>query len=87
MVKIFMKYILNCCFKMCDRLPSPPRKTTVKRRGKLSGLMLRGPFTVFNHRKLLAFSMKRAATGNSLRLLSRPREELKLQGKQPQPHP
>jgi len=66
-----------------DRLPSPPRKTMVKRRGKLNGLLLRGPFMDFNHQKLLASSMRRAVIENCLRLLSRPREELKLQGKQP----
>ena len=81
MVKIFMTLIWIDCFKMCHRLPSPPRKTTVRRRGKLNGLMLREPCMDFNHQKLLAFSMRRTVIENSLRLLSRPREELKLQGK------
>ena len=77
--------ICDCCMKINvgDRLPSPPRKTMVKRRGKLNGLLLRGPCMDFNHQKLLISSMKRAVIENWLRLLSRPREELKLQGKQP----
>lgn len=80
-VKAFMTVIWIGCFKICHRLPSPPRKTTVGRRGKLSGLMLRGPCMDFNHQKLLAFSMRRTVIENSQRLRSRPWKELKLQGK------
>jgi len=58
--------ICDCCFKINvgDRLPSPPRKTMVKRRGKLNGLLLRGPCMDFNHQKLLISSMKRAVIEN-----------------------
>jgi hypothetical protein len=68
---------------MRDRLRSPPRKTMEKRRGKLNGHMLRGLYMDFNHQKVLVFSMRRAVTENCPRLLSKRREELKLQGKQP----
>jgi len=44
----------------------------VRRRGKLGGLMLRGPCMDFNHQNLLAFSMRKTVTENSQRLLSRP---------------
>jgi hypothetical protein len=54
-----------------------------KKRGKLSGHLLRGLYMDFNHQKLLVFSMRRAVTENCPRLLSRQREEPKLQGMHP----
>jgi len=66
-----------------DKLPLPPRKTMVKRRGKLNGLLLKGPCMDLNLQKLLISSMKREIIENSLRLLSRPRGKLKFQGKLP----
>ena len=67
------------------RLPSLPRKTMERKRGKLNGHLLREPSMDFSLQKLQTFSMIRIATESSLRLLSRPRDELKLQGKN-QPH-
>jgi hypothetical protein len=64
------------------RLPSLPRKITVKKRGKLNGLMLKGHFMDFNHQKVLESSMRRAVIENCLRLLSRLRDVPKLLGKQ-----
>lgn len=66
-----------------NRLRSPPRKTTVKRKEKLNGHMLKEHSMVFNHQNLhpVVFSKRRIATESSLRLLSRPRDELKLPGK------
>jgi hypothetical protein len=55
----------------------------VKGREKLNGLMLRGPYMDFNHQNLPISSLRRAATGSCLRLLSRPSDELRLQGKPP----
>jgi len=52
-----------------------------RKREKLNGLMLKGPYMGFNHQKLLTSSMRRTATGSCLRLLSRPSDELRLQGK------
>lgn len=51
-----------------------------KRREKLSGLLLKGLYMDFNHQKPQTFSMKRAVTESYLKLLNKPRGELKLQG-------
>lgn len=63
------------------RLPSLQRKTMAKKRGKHSGQQHRGHFMVFSLRKPPTFSMRRIAIGSYQRLQSKPRDELKLQGK------
>ncbi|EOY31841.1 Plasma membrane ATPase 4 isoform 2 [Theobroma cacao] len=55
-------------------------KIMARKRGKLNGLLLKGHYMVFNHLKLLISSMTRAAIESCLRLLSRPRDEQRLQG-------
>jgi hypothetical protein len=52
-----------------------------KRRERLNGLLLREPYMAFNLQKLIISSLRRAATESCLRLLNRPRGELRLQGK------
>jgi hypothetical protein len=52
-----------------------------KKREKHSGQLLRGLFMVFSHLKQPTFSMTRIATESFLRLLSKPRDALKLHGK------
>lgn len=70
------------CF--CDkinRLPSLPRKTTVKKRERHNGQPHKGPCTVFNHPKQTAFSLTRTVTGSFQRSPSKPRDVLRWQGK------
>ena len=51
-----------------------------KRREKLSGLMLSELYMDFNHQQILTYLMIRTVTGNYLKSLSRPKDELKLLG-------
>lgn len=63
------------------RLLSPPRRIMEKKKEKLNGLLLKGPYTGFKHPSLLPpSSMTRTATENSPRLPSKPKGVLKLQG-------
>ncbi|GAU47830.1 hypothetical protein TSUD_306410 [Trifolium subterraneum] len=57
------------------------KKDYGKKREKHSGPLLRELFMVFGHLTQPTFSMTRIATGNFLRLLSKPRDALKLHGK------
>lgn len=52
-----------------------------KRREKLSGLLLRGPYMAFNHQKPTTFSVKRTVTGSFQRSQNKPSGGLRLQGK------
>lgn len=64
-----------------NRLLSPPRKIMEERRERLNGLLLRGLYTVFKHPRLQTSSTRKAATENFLKSLNKPKDVLKLQGK------
>ncbi|TKY74642.1 ATPase 5 [Spatholobus suberectus] len=66
---------------VCDRLPSLQRKAMAKKREKHSGQLHKALFMVFSHLKQPTFSMTKIATGSFQRLLSKPRDVLRLQGK------
>jgi hypothetical protein len=51
-----------------------------KKKGKRNGRLHSEHFMVFSLQKHPTFSMKRIAIGNFLRLLNKPRDELKSQG-------
>lgn len=52
----------------------------VRKRGKLSGLLLKEPSMDFSHQNPLIFSLKRVTIESYLRLQSRPKDVPKLQG-------
>jgi len=79
---IFCSCSLLTCYLLCNRLPLLQRKTMGKKREKLSGPQLRGPFMASNPlRPTLSFPT-RVVTGSFLRSQSKPSVGLRWQGKQ-----
>lgn len=62
------------------RLPLPQKRTMEERKGKLNGLLRRELFMASKHRTPPIYSLTRAASLSSLRLPSRPSDELRLLG-------